>query len=166
MHTATLNAMDAIDAAQWDAHPIREVLVSLLGGHAFVRGDIERELAEAEGAGILEFRYRTDEEMQTLAAWAAPPVLPVWSVKGTVAGRQLALRISHSPELCSIIDTAGNVSDAKWTGIDLRVVFNELDLRDGGAGQVNDWEAWGQSRGRAYICDLPRRGLDAQDTPN
>ncbi len=166
MHTATLNTMDAIDAAQWDAHPIREVLVSLLGGHAFVRGDIERDLVEAEGAGILEFRYRTDEEMRTMAAWTAPPVLPVWSVKGTLAGRQLALRISHSPELCSIIDIAGNLGDAKWTGIDMRVVFNELDLRDGGVGQVKDWEAWGQSRDRAYICDLPRRGLDAQDTPN
>lgn len=162
MHAAILTTMEPpIDAGEWDVNPIRDLLIALMGDTVFVRGDVERDLMVAESAGLLEYRCATGDDLAGRpVSWSVPPVFPVWVVSTTLAGRHLALRIAHSAELCRILDVAADVGDI-WRGVDLRLVFNELNLRDGGAGQVSDWRAWAKARERTYLCELPRRGLDA-----
>jgi hypothetical protein len=165
MHAAILTTMETLDASEWDVNPIRDLLVALLGGEAFVRGDVELDLQRAERAGVLEFRHAEDHELRSRpSAWRMLPGHPVWVVEPTLAGTHLALRIAHSQELIRVIDVHEEVGVA-WRGVDVRDAFNELDLRDGGPGRVTDWRAWGETRGRFYLSELPRRGLDAQATP-
>jgi hypothetical protein len=157
--------METLDASEWDVNPIRDLLVALLGGEVFVRGDVEADLQRAERAGVLEFRHAEDDELRSRPeTWRMLPKLPVWVVDPTVTGTQLGLRIAHSHELIRVIDVYEEIG-AAWRGVDIRDAFNELDLRDGGPGRVTDWRAWGETRGRLHLSELPRRGLDAQAIP-
>jgi hypothetical protein len=144
-------AHQIIDASRWDTEPVRGVLVALLTGNGHVRGDFERELLDAEHEGLLEY------ESTTWGNWTKRQAHLVWSVNLTMAGRDLALRLGRSEELCEVIEGALGAGRSRWGGIHPGDVFAELDLRDGGSGRVRDWTAWTHQRGRDYIRQLPRR---------
>jgi hypothetical protein len=80
----------------------------------------------------------------------------VWQVTYTRAGRVLALYLCDSEELCQIIDLSADAKNV-WRGVEPTDVFSELDLRDGGTGNVPNWVDWGRARGREYVEQLPRR---------
>lgn len=149
--------MEVIEAARWDSEPVRGLLIALLGGELQVVGDLKQELIAAEHAGLIEFSPDP--------GFVCGGKGRTWHVKHTLVGQSLAVRIGSSTELCEVLDCSLSVRSDDWQGVHPGVVFDELDLRDGGAGRVRNWMVWSRARGREYVQQLPRR-LDTGSAPS
>lgn len=157
MHSATLQMTmpsSLIEAADWDAGPVRELLVWSLAGPVLVWG-APPEFHEAERLGLVTFREPRPRELRMpRSKWVTE--LPRFG-ELTVTGRALALRLAYSAELTRLLELY--LMAPEWGGTSPRLFLRELDLRDGGSGALQDWHAF------AARCDadqLPRRGLDGQ----
>lgn len=140
--------VQVIDAAEWDHAPVRNVLVFALTGTILVAS--RRLLEDAERGGLVTCE---DAPVESVRCYGGRPF---WSterpalVSLTETGRNLALRLAHSDELCMIVERHG-----PWLGARAHQILAELDLRAGGHLQrPQSGQQWDRVR------RLPRRGLD------
>lgn len=150
----TIAAPQVIDMANWDVHPVRDVIVTGLRGSTYVRGQhVSSYLEEGQRSGLLIFRPIEAHEVPRGMRW----VPDAYCVTLTLLGVDVAIRMAHSEELCAVFDA---ITEAKhWRGVDAGRILTELDLRAGGDGRSNRWLSTA-TRCRHCLGELPRRGFD------
>lgn len=154
--------------ADWDRAPARDILACLLlKDRAFLQGDdgLPRELDAMAAAGLIEHRLAEEGDLTE-----EPPFTrasPIWIVRATTLGRIAGIRLAHSVELLRTVITFAKLLFAgyDWEGAAPDEMIAELDVRDGGTGEVDDPGRWLELRGREHVGALARRGgLDGRDS--
>lgn len=146
----------------FDREHARTIIAKMLEGPAFITDleGIERELDELARAGLLEYSAADPADIPKITGqttgWVATPTLAAWLV---------GVRLARSVELLCVLAHYGLATRRgdPWKGASAQAVLRELDLRDGGRGDVSDIYEWLRVRKHADIVRLPRRdGLDPE----
>lgn len=150
--------------ADWDRHPVREILAGLLikeEACVLAAPWLEQELEAMTKAGLVEYRLATDVDAATLPCDVVAGV--VWVVRSTMAGRIVALGVAESGVLLTALMAFARLClvGGEWPGASPDDIVVELDLREGGRGEVDNPGQWLAARTTEQIVALPRRhGLD------
>lgn len=150
------------DLKEFDQAPAREILVLLLAGPSLCCGgpDTRRAIERLVRGGIVT-AVQTAAEAPTCAGAEGG----AWFVRPAFFAGIAGLRLAASSDLLAVLGLYGQVRrrGGPWAGHPPAGILRELDLRDGGRGDVDDIHGWLRRRSHAHIIGLRRRdGLDEE----